>query len=369
MATEEVYRELQEHLDKMPIGYPATDSGVELRILKHFFSPEEARIAIKLSFMVETIQQIYPRIKESGLSNEELEQKLDNMSEKGAINRYKRMDESGEIKFYSNALLAIGMLEYKMNDLSKDFCEDFEQYMHEGFLEEMTLTKIPQFRTIPLNKEVTIDNQVATYDDVRKIIEGVLGRIALSECVCRKGKDVLDRPCKITKLREICMQFGMAAELYIDKGFGREITKEEALKNLDIAEKDGLVVSPGNAIYPPFICLCCGCCCEYLANKKTLPKPVQFYRTNYYAKVNFEECTGCGTCIERCQMDALTLIDDISTVDRDRCIGCGICVPTCPSEAIKLEKLVEETVPPKNMGVLYTNIMKKKRKIKRKNKE
>ena len=367
MTIEDIYRELQEHLDELPIGYPATDSGVELRILKHFFSPEEARIAKKLGFMPETIENIYPRIKESGLSIEELEQKLEKMFKKGSINRYKRTGESGEIIFYSNALLAIGMLEYKLKDLSKDFCEDFEQYMlHEGFLEEMTLTKIPQFRTIPLNEEVTFDNQVATYDDVRKIIESVRGRISLAECICRKGKDELDRPCKVTKLREICMQFDMAADLYIDKGFSREISKEEASKILKVAEKDGLVVSPGNAIYPPFICLCCGCCCEYLGNKKTLHKPIQYYRTNYYAKVDPEECTGCGTCIERCQMDALTLIEDISTVDRDRCIGCGICVPPCPSGAIKLEKLAVETVPPKNMGVLYANIMQKKRKLKRK---
>lgn len=367
MATEDIYRELQEHLDKLPIGYPVTDSGVEIRILKHIFSPEEAQIALKLSSMVETIQQIYPRVQESGLSIEELEQKLETMFKKGSINRYKRTDESGKIIYYSNAQLAIGMLEYKMNDMSKEFCEDFEQYMlHEGFLEEMMLTKIPQFRTIPLNKEVTFDNQVATYDDIRKIIEGVRGGIAVSNCVCRTGKDMLGRPCKVTKLREICMQFGMGADLYIEKGFGRKITKEEAFKILEVAENDGLVVSPGNALYPTFICLCCGCCCEYLGNKRTLPKPVQYFGTNYFAIVDPEECTGCGACIERCQMDALTLIDDISTVDRDRCIGCGICVPTCPSEAIKLEKLAEETIPPKNMGVLYANIMKKKRKMKRK---
>jgi len=366
MAIDDIYRELQEHLDELPIGYPATDSGVEIRILKHYFSPEKARIAINLTFMPETIEQIYPRVKEIGLSIEELEQTLDKMYEKGCINRYKRTVESGERKFYANALLAIGMLEYKLKDLSREFCEDFEQYMlHEGFLEEMTLTKIPQFRTIPLNKEVTFDNQVAMYDDVRKIIENVRGRISLADCICRKGKDELGRPCKATKLREICMQFGTAAELYIDKGFSRPITKEEAFEILKVAEKDGLVVSPGNAIYPPFICLCCGCCCEYLGNKKTLSKPIQYYRTNYYAKIDAEECTGCGTCIERCQMDALTLVDDISVVDRDRCIGCGICVPTCPSEAIKLEKLEEETIPPKNMGLLYANIMKKKKEIKR----
>ena len=30
----DIYRRLQEHLDKMPVGFPATESGVEIKILK-----------------------------------------------------------------------------------------------------------------------------------------------------------------------------------------------------------------------------------------------------------------------------------------------------------------------------------------------
>ena len=38
MATEaDAYRQLQKHLDTMPVGYPATDSGVEIRLLKKIF--------------------------------------------------------------------------------------------------------------------------------------------------------------------------------------------------------------------------------------------------------------------------------------------------------------------------------------------
>ena len=44
MSTEiDVYRELQRHLDRLAIGFPSTESGVDLRILKHLFAPEEAR--------------------------------------------------------------------------------------------------------------------------------------------------------------------------------------------------------------------------------------------------------------------------------------------------------------------------------------
>ncbi len=37
MTSDDIYRELQRHLDEMPVGYPRTESGVEIRILKHLF--------------------------------------------------------------------------------------------------------------------------------------------------------------------------------------------------------------------------------------------------------------------------------------------------------------------------------------------
>ena len=42
---DDVYQALREHLDSLPGGYPATESGVEIRILKKWFSLEEARLA------------------------------------------------------------------------------------------------------------------------------------------------------------------------------------------------------------------------------------------------------------------------------------------------------------------------------------
>ncbi len=56
------------------------------------------------------------------------------------------------------------------------------------------------------------------------------------------------------------------------------------------------------------------------------------------AKVDPEECTGCGTCIEECPLNAIALNDDdIAVVDADECTDCGTCVGVCPSEAIKQE--------------------------------
>ena len=36
----EIYKKLREHLDKLPVGFPETESGIEMRILKHLFTPD-----------------------------------------------------------------------------------------------------------------------------------------------------------------------------------------------------------------------------------------------------------------------------------------------------------------------------------------
>nr|MDO8135251.1 hypothetical protein [Candidatus Njordarchaeum guaymaensis] len=82
-SCDDVYRRLQVHLDeKMHIGFPSTKSGVEIRILKFLFTPKEAQIATGLSASYETVQQIHPRLKETGITIRELERALYRMASK-----------------------------------------------------------------------------------------------------------------------------------------------------------------------------------------------------------------------------------------------------------------------------------------------
>jgi len=45
VETIDVYRKLQQHIDKrMPVGFPQSESGTDIKILKNLFTPEEASI-------------------------------------------------------------------------------------------------------------------------------------------------------------------------------------------------------------------------------------------------------------------------------------------------------------------------------------
>ena len=350
-----VYRKLQQKLDKLPIAFPATESGVEIRILKHLFTPEQAQIALSLSFIPEPAAVIQKRLKKKYPVIAELEKILDQMSEQGSIAR--SITKDGR-KIFSITMLAIGMFEFQVAHLTKEFYEDFKQYIDEKFRDALLNPKFTQLRPVPTKGAITPDLNIMPYDDIRGVLAQHHGPFHVVDCICKEGQDLLGQPCKATKEREICLLFGTAARNYKDHGWGREITREEVFKILDKGEEDGLVVQPSNSQYPFCVCLCCGCCCEVLSNAKPLPNPAQYFYSNYQAVTDDELCIGCGLCVDRCQMDAITMEDGKSQVDSGRCIGCGLCATVCDTQAIHLQKKEHTTIPAKDTTEFYLNLMK-----------
>ena len=76
----------------------------------------------------------------------------------------------------------------------------------------------------------------------------------------------------------------------------------------EATEKAGLVHNTNNWIESTgFICNCCGCCCGFLKMIKEYESSAWLEFSNFKVQAEPEECVGCGDCIDRCQMNALTL--------------------------------------------------------------
>lgn len=372
---DDIYIKLREYLDTMPVGFPATESGVELKILRYLFTPEEAEVALRLGIIPQPLKKIYRHFRRKGRDIDEIKSILDNMLKKGLINGGTGKD--GDKMYYAIAFLVIGMYEYQVNKMTKEFAELMQQYIDEAFMDEILVNTIPQLRTIPakesiktieINESVEHKNIVAPYDDIDKLLDQCSDTVSVAECICRQERELIGEPCKHTK--ETCLQFGSAAHLYVDNGWARMINKEKAREILKVAQDEGLVLQPTTSKRPSAICCCCGCCCGILSNAKKLEKPAPHFFTNHYAEVDAELCEGCCICVDRCPMDAITFTEDeICEVNLDRCIGCGVCVTGCPAEAIHLVRKKEIQEPPKNMMHLYQLIGKKKALQKRKKSE
>jgi Pyruvate/2-oxoacid:ferredoxin oxidoreductase delta subunit len=357
---EKVYVDLQRHIDSQAIGFPATKSGSELRILKHIFSPEEAKIATCLTYKLEPIETVYERVGHLVESPEQLTGILDGIEKKGGI----ELEIKDGKRLYRNVPLVVGMYEFQLDKLTQEFIKDFDEYTSDRrFGIEFLSTKLPQMRTIPIAKSIQPQHRISTFDEVTMLLQQAEAPFSIFECICRKKMFLGGEPCKATKRKETCFATGSMAQAVLRNGIGREITLGESLSILNENQKQGLVLQPSNTEKAEFICSCCGCCCGMLRMHKSLPNPVDFWASNYYAVADTDSCNGCGNCEKRCQVGAVKVSEhkQKTSVDLNRCIGCGLCIPTCPQKAMSLRKKPIEVRPPQTRDDLYDIIMSHKK--------
>jgi Pyruvate/2-oxoacid:ferredoxin oxidoreductase delta subunit len=349
-----IYRELQRHLDQSPIPFPETESGVEISLLKKLFNEDEAKIALKLSALPESIDKIYGRFKNGEITREILTTKLDVLFEKGAI---LAVPDQKNGRLYSKAPLAIGMFEWQVDRITKELAKDFFKYEDEGFAEAILGVKTKQIRTIPVNKNIDPEFHIGSYDNARSIIENSPGPFAVMNCVCRQAKGKMGEPCIQTDITETCFSMGDSARFMMGKGVARELSRDDMLKLLSSAEEEGMVLQPGNIKNPEFICCCCGCCCGVLTAAKKFPRPADFVHSNFYVEIDPEKCVACEECIGLCQMEALVSVNNHTEVLQSHCIGCGVCLNACANEAISLMKKEQENIPPRTKSEMYRKMI------------
>lgn len=339
-------------MDSLPAGYPATPTGVELKILKKLFTPEEAELTMKLSSDPETVPLIARR---AGTDEGVLAEKLEAMARKGLIFRVR----SGDEVQYQAYQFVVGVYEFQLNNLDKEFCELFEEYL--PYLGAgMAILPTRQLRVIPVASAVGAGGAVAPYNRVRELV-AEQDVACVAQCICRKEQGLLGNPCD--KPQETCIGFGDFARYYIENGLAKQISAQEALGLLDRAEAAGLVLSPINAQELAAICCCCTCCCPSLKFAKLTPRPQEMIRSYYAASIDPDLCTACGDCIERCPMDAIAEGDGVSEMVDGRCIGCGLCVSTCPTEAISLAPREGVVEPPVHLNEMLERIATERRQM------
>lgn len=350
----DVYRLLQRHLDYMPVPFPETKSGVEISLLKKLFDEEEANIALKLSALPESIDKIHGRFKDGEISKNLLTSKLNGLFDKGTIQSVRDLKRG---PMYSKIPLAIGIFEYQVDRITRELAEDFFKYEDEGFAKAFFKGKTKQMRTIPVNVKIDPEFKVGSYDNARAIIEKSPGPFAVMNCVCRQAKEKMGEPCKQTDIMQTCFTLGESASFMMNKGVAQNLSRDEIISLITRAEQEGMVLQPGNTQEPGFICCCCVCCCGVLTAAKKFPNPAELLQTNFYAKIDPENCTACGECMELCQMEALVSVNSHTEVLRSHCIGCGVCVNVCATEAITLMKSKKEAVPPKDSKEMYKKMV------------
>ena len=210
--TNQVYVKLQKHLDNQAVGFPATRSGAEIKILKYIFTPDEAEIACCLSYKFEPLETIIRRAGHLVDSAEELERHFDRIQQKGGI---ESKIKHGQM-LYCNAPLVVGMYEFQQNRLTPEFIEDFNDYTSDkNFGLAFLSTKLPQMRTIPVSKSIQPQHKVSTFDEVMTLLQQAEEPFGIIECICRKKKSIEGHSCKVTDRKETCLAVGSIARMVL----------------------------------------------------------------------------------------------------------------------------------------------------------
>jgi DNA-binding Lrp family transcriptional regulator len=242
MATD-IYERLAEHLDNLPGGFPRTESGVEMRILRRLFTPEDAKLAVHLTLIPEEPRVIARRAK---IPVEEASQRLEEMVKTGLISGVYPKSRS---PLYMAQHFIVGFWEGQVNRLSRELIQDFEEYLP-FYTEQNIGSGVPQLRTIPVGKSINTQTEVMLYERAEELVR-THKTFAVANCICRQEMRIMGKGCE--KPEESCLSFGTAARIMVRTGRGRTISMEEALAILRRAEEVGLILQPSNAKKASFI--------------------------------------------------------------------------------------------------------------------
>ena len=337
--SDDVYVRLQRRLDTFLLGAPASPSLLE--ILRIRFTPEEAEVACLLESKPKTATAVAAS---ASRSEEEIRSLLEVMSEKALVLKEIKTKDGVSKENYSLLPTAVGLWETSFakgerNPRTEMLARYWREYYDSGWGRMMHSSDTSFCRVIPVAKSLDTSQEIYAYERAADLIKQQDYACVL-HCPCRKAAELDGKGCG--KPTEVCMHFGHLAKFFVEKGYARHITTEEALAILDMTEKAGLVHEVGNSKEMGIaMCSCCKCCCTQLRAVKEMSKLDAMAPSRFIAEVNEEDCIICGVCGERCQVEAVGpvegSIEGTSKVNVIRCIGCGLCVTECPTDAIAMK--------------------------------
>lgn len=342
--SEELYRKLGDTMARRSIWGPPADIPEYYEMLKVLFTPEQAEIQNAMPVNAPFTPDVIA--KETGKSEEEVTEILEDMADKGLCMSFLRKK-----RLYFGPALLPGIFEYQfMRGTKTDRDREIARALHRYRNASLNTTAVPPrapypaTRVIPVDRTIQAGAAVQTYDQVMDYIENS-DTIAVTTCYCRHEALLVDENDVCGMPMDVCIQFRTTAEYLIERGIGRRINKEEAREIMLQAAKAGLVHAGVNTQRLEFICNCCACHCGLLQNGLRHSRPAEAILHSFEPSFDGDKCTLCGICVDRCPSEALVLEDELEW-KADRCIGCGVCVWGCEDEAITMVERPGDFVPP-----------------------
>jgi ferredoxin len=350
------YEKLTERLNRFPQGAPP--SATLDKILKILVAEHEAELMAQLPIRPFTVKKA-SRIWKKSLA--ETQKTLEELAGRAML---VDVDRDGQSVYTLPPPMA-GFFEFSLMRIRDDIdqkalAELFYQYLNveEDFIKNLFVDGETHLgRTYVHEPVLSSDNalHVLDYERASEVIKTATHR-AVGMCYCRHKMEHKGRACDAPM--NICMTFNSSAASLSKHGHARLVDTVECLDLLQQAYDHNLVQFGENVREGVnFICNCCGCCCEAMLAAQRFAYLHPIHTTNFLPKIEEQNCTGCGKCVEVCPVNAMSLVSandpkrpkrKAAQLDEELCLGCGVCMRSCSKDALSLASRAERVITPLN---------------------
>ncbi len=355
MTATAIHRSLAEKFllkSKYP-SMPVTDSLLDL--VDYMFNEREAAVVNALSLIPAPAVVVAKR---AGMGLAEVAPILKDLSDRCMI--FSQKAAGGTL--YGFLLLAPGIFEFQLIRTKNadadipwgtEFARKFEHFYEEMMTWAQPRAKGKDYRfgrVVAVEKAIESNSGILPQpsDRFSEIVERNTSFCLVKVCACRQSMTLLGQGCG--RGMDACSAMGWLADMAIDKGLARRVSREEFLDAKTRATEAGLINMVDNLRDPLQFCSCCTCCCGAMRILAQYNIPTVIAKSHYEAAIDAEACIGCGKCAKICPMDAIAVADKKASVDYTRCVGCGLCVGKCEkTRALTLRERAAYKPPSENV--------------------
>lgn len=172
-----------------------------------------------------------------------------------------------------------------------------------------------------------------TLQETLDLIDSINEQIYVVPCNCKAVAQNCEKP------KGVCLLFEYGPNSEWDRGYGQDITKEEAKAIIIKADQNGLMHTSETS---HAICNCCGCCCYPIRASKAIGTTGIWPKRRYDVFWDESKCINCGKCTKICNFEAFVKNDKKVKFINEKCLGCTICSSNCPVNAITIKNRIEK---------------------------
>ena len=308
--------EIRENLIKLceKIGdghYKITPDCAEYKVFEQWMTDEQITLllAIKGAMKPNFVGGIARR---AGMDKEKARQMLHELTEIGLLVQV-LVPKIG-LEIYLQPLYTPGVFEFLL--LNEPFCRAhpeiayaFEQHATDSQTEHAMNTPMGAgiMRVIPVESAIPAEAQQIDKERVSYYIEKNADHLCALPCQCRRVRKLMGEGAGDMD-ESFCLFMGHCADMFINLGRGKKLTKEEAYEMMRHVEEIGCVhqittLEDGNTFA---ICNCQPESCLALGVTQYFNTPA-FTQSNYVAEIDREKCVACGQCVDKCANNAIKL--------------------------------------------------------------